>query len=119
MITKLQSGHDGILAYRISGKVTVDEYVACEEEWLGAIEEHGSVKMLIELTDLKFPELGVFFEDFKQGMKHCKDFSAFCVIGDHTWEKVWTTVFSTILHINVRYFDKSKSEQAWEWIVNA
>jgi SpoIIAA-like len=116
MIEKINSDNEAILAYRFSGKVTLDEYVSCEQQWLEAIDKFGKIKMVIELVDLRFPEILVFFEDFKQGMKHCKDFSAFCVIGDHTWEKVWSNVFSTILHINVKYFDKSRTEAAWEWI---
>jgi hypothetical protein len=118
MIERIASSCDDVLAYKITGKVTLDEYLGAEKEWLAAIEEKGKIKMLIELGDLQFPELKVFFEDFKQGMKHCKDFSAFCVIGDHTWEKVWSNVFSTIMHINLKYFDVSQCEAAWEWIKN-
>jgi len=116
MIERIESGNEAILAYRISGKVTLDEYVICEKDWESAIEKFGVIKSLVVLEDLKFPEIGVFFEDCKQGMKHCKDFSAFCVIGDHTWEKAWSSVFSTIIRINVKYFDKSREDEAWEWI---
>ncbi len=118
MYIKLETNSElrNLLAYKIAGKITTSEYDEIRKELEKAIEEHGKIRVLIEIGHLRFPEVGAIWDDLKFSMHHIRDFERFAVVGDKGWEQWWVNIVGKMVPADAKYFDLSEQEQAWYWI---
>jgi hypothetical protein len=116
MYIKLESERPDLLAYRIGGKITTQEYDEIRAQLEDAIHTHGAVRVLVEVGHLRFPEAGVLWEDLRFAMHHLGDFKRFAVVGDRGWKKWWTDILGSLIPGDSRYFDAADTEKAWYWV---
>ncbi len=116
MYIKLDTDQDDLLAYKIAGKLSTVDYGEIEQEMELAIKQHGKIRVLVEIDHIKFPEVGVFWEDLKFSVRHINDFTRFAAVGDKAWEKWWVNIVGSMIPADARYFDISEAEAAWRWV---
>lgn len=120
MIERIDTGDEHLWAYKASGKITYDEYVKLEPDWMDALKKgEGKVKVLVEMDNIKLPEVKAMLEDLKMAFKLSGHIKACCAIGDHSWESWWVKLASALFPFKIKYFDHAKKAEAWEWIRNA
>ncbi|CAN5479491.1 hypothetical protein BH23BAC4_BH23BAC4_16540 [soil metagenome] len=116
MIERLPESTATVFAYKVTGKVTRDEYDQVRAELEHAIAEHGSVRALIDATDWTGVEPSVLWEDLKFSTKHLNDFARMALVGNKKWERWAAKASDYITKGEVRFFDSAQRGEALAWI---
>ena len=118
MITQLSRSSDNILAIEVSGKNTGEDDRELRPVIDELIAEYGEVKFLVVLKDFKGCDISGFWEEIKMWITYYKKMTSIAVVGDKLWEKIMVKMDAPFEHAEVKYFDISQLEDAWEWIEN-
>ena len=118
MIEILQdTQHENVIGIKVSGALVHADY----EKFVPMLEEiiakHGKLRCYFEMHDFHGVTPRAIWDETKFDVKHCKDIERCAVVGEKKWLE-WMTKFSTVIFrsAELRYFDVSEKEQAWEWI---
>jgi len=119
MIKELPESKGAILAFEISGKISLDE----EKAWLArfdrALEEHDKVSVLLIINEHASWEAKAMYEDLKWLFKHLRRFDKVAFVTD---SKVWKWLvaidskFAKLLGISEKHFEPSERDAALEWL---
>jgi hypothetical protein len=116
MFQKLSESSEKILGFKVSGKLTDEDYKAFVPQIEKIIQEFGRISLLLELDDFQSWDLEAAWDDFKFGMKHIKDFNRVAIVGDKKWEEWMAKLAKPFMRAEVKYFDGSQLQDAWEWL---
>lgn len=116
MFEKLDGSSGKVIGFRASGKLTNEDYKGFMPELEKVIEACGKVRMLWELVDFTGWDLGGVWEDFKFGMKHCSQVERLAMVGDKKWEEWMAKLSAPFMKGEVKYFDRSRIQEAWDWV---
>jgi universal stress protein A len=117
MIEILDQGPGKVFALRISGKLLHQDYQKFVPMLEKLIEEHGTIRCLMDMVDFHGIELRALWDEIKFDVRHARQIERCAVIGDRAWE-AWMTRLSRPIFVNaeIRYFDRSNEETAHRWI---
>jgi len=116
MFEIIKTEDPALIAVRICGRITKDEFIQVKTEIEKVISQYGKFRFLIEAADLEVPSPGFFMEDFKFILHNHRNAERVALVGNKTWEKIWLEFVKLLTSVNVRFFDVSQKAQAWEWI---
>ena len=68
------------------------------------------------MTDFEGMELEAFWQDFKFGLRHVRDFERLAVVGDQRWLEWCTKAFSPMTKTELKYFQPNQLAEAWQWV---
>jgi hypothetical protein len=101
---------------KASGKLTKEDYEHFLPRIEGLIKERGKIRVLFDMHDFHGWELGALWEDIKFDFKHFTDIERIAMVGEKKWEE-WMAMFCRpFTTAKIRYFDRSKAEEAGVWI---
>ena len=117
MIEILERGSGKVFGMKVSGKILHRDYQHFVPMLEKLIEEHGSVRCLVEMIDFHGIELRAYGTRSSSTCGMPGRSSACAVVGDRAWE-AWMTRLSRPIFSNaeIRFFDVTARDQAWEWI---
>jgi len=117
MIEMLDQSKGKVLGMRVSGKLAHQDYERFVPLLEKLIEEHGSVRCLVEMTDLHGIEPRALWDEIKFDVRHAWQIERCAVVGDRQWE-AWMTKLSRpiFFRAEIRFFDLIDREKAWVWI---
>lgn len=106
-----------VIGMKVSGKLLHQDYQQFIPRLEALIEEHGSIRCLMEMTEFEGFELRALWDELKFDTTHASKIERCAVVGNKRWER-WATNLSKPLFYRapVRYFDSSDLEEAWDWI---
>jgi hypothetical protein len=108
---------EGVIALRVSGKLMHEDYEKLVPKLEDIIEQHGSIRCLIDLTDLDGIEPRAVWDELRFDLKHATDVSRCGVVGDRAWERWATAAARPIFRkADVRFFERSQLDSALAWI---
>jgi SpoIIAA-like len=116
MFQKLSESSEKVLGFKVSGKLTDEDYKVFVPQIEKIIQEFGRISLLLELDDFHGWDLGAAWDDFKFGMKHSKDFKQVAIVGDKKWEEWMARLAKPFMKAEVKYFEGSQLQDAWEWL---
>lgn len=105
----------------LTGKLTKQDYELFVPELERLIEEHGRVRMLIELLDFHGWTAGALWEDTKFAARHFSDIERLAIVGESAWEKGMAAFCKPFTRAEVKYFDVGEraAADAWLWGASA
>ncbi len=117
MISQLQTNNPKILGFKLSGTLHDQDY----RTFVPAVDvavaaANGKVRLFVELDEFHGWDLHGAWDDFKFGVKHYSDVERIALVGDREWEEWMAKLWKPFTKSVVRYFDISKTEQAWAWL---
>ncbi len=117
MIEILRQSKGSVLAIQVSGKLLHRDYQEFVPMLEKRIEEHGSVRCFIELTEFHGIELRALWDEIKFDVQHARQIERCAIVGDRDWES-WMTKLSRPIFsaAEIRFFDIIERDKAWEWI---
>ncbi len=117
MSLELKEETDGrTLVVNLSGKLLKRDYGHFVPEVERLIQQHGKIRILMDMRDFHGWTLGGLWEDIKFDAKHFKDIERVAMVGEKKWEK-WMAMFCRpFTTAEIRYFDQSQADQAYDWI---
>jgi hypothetical protein len=117
MIEILSRTSGKVFGMRVSGKLLHQDYQRFVPMLEKLIDDHGSIRCLVEMTDLHGVELRALWDEVRFDVCHARQIERCAVVGDRAWE-AWMTKLSRPIFFNaeVRFFDLADREKAWQWI---
>jgi len=116
MYRPLAGASGNVVAYHFSGTITRAEIQEIHREIKSAIEEHGRIRILLEIADLDFPEASAVIEDLKLTPQYLRDVERYAIVGDKPWESWLAAITSKITKGEAGYFENDDLDAAWAWI---
>ncbi len=116
MLEILNGNGGNVIGFKIAGKVTGDDMKAMYGRAVTAIEETGSVRLLVQVAGFGGVEAEALWEKLKFTLAHLKDIERMAAVGDKALEKWWVTVAGSVVPVKVRYFDEGEIDAAWAWL---
>src|SRR5947207_1812023 len=87
MITRLDQKKDGVLGFRMSGRLHDEDFQYFVPTVEAAIKDHGKVRLLAQMEDFHGWDMRAMWDDVKFCAKHYSDIDRIAMVGDHLWEK--------------------------------
>ena len=116
MIQELPVDEKNIFAFRVSGRLTDDDYQQFLPRLDELIKAHGRISLLIELDDFRGWELKAAWDDLKYGLEHEDDFERIAIVGDKRWYGWFVKLAGAMSSTDIRYFNRDDLEAAWTWL---
>jgi hypothetical protein len=121
MVERLEDMPGGTMGFRLSGKVTRDEYHELLAPVTAALERGERVRYLVATApDFHGLELGALWEDVKAagtvGLKHHASWERFAVVTDKEWMRNAVAAFGWVSPGELRVFEPGELEAAKAWV---
>ncbi len=116
MIQELPVDEKNIFAFRVSGRLTDDDYQQFLPRLDELIKAHGRISLLIELDDFRGWELKAAWDDLKYGLEHEDDFERIAIVGDKRWYGWFVKLAGAMSSTDIRYFNRDDLQAAWTWL---
>lgn len=105
-----------IVAIRVRGKLTKEDYGQFVREFERIVKERGQLRVLFEMTELRGWDAGAMWEDIKFDIRHFADIDRLAMVGEKKWQHGMALVFKPFTRATTRYFDHSNSDAARRWL---
>jgi hypothetical protein len=117
MSVELHPQADGkILNVLVSDKLTKEDYERLGPEFETLIQQHGKIRVLLEMEDFEGWQAGALWEDLQLSFEHYDDIERLAMVGDKAWEKGMAQFCKPFTTAEVRYFELHEIDQARKWI---
>jgi hypothetical protein len=111
MIELKQLDHGKYLELHISGRITRDDYGHFLPEVERLIQEHGKIRILLDMHDFHGWTTGALWEDLKFDVRHFRDIERVAMLGESAWEKGMSAFCKPFTTAAIRYFDRDQPGQ--------
>jgi hypothetical protein len=110
--------HDdsNLLEVVVNGKLTHEDYERSVPLVERMVEQHGQIRVLLDMIDFHGWEAAAMWDDLKFAFKHCADISHLAMVGDKDWERSMSTFCKPFTRSEIRYFDWSELKEARAWL---
>jgi hypothetical protein len=118
MIEVMQESDRNVIAFRISQRLTDDDYMRTfVPKWEELVEEYGKCRMLMVMDEsYQGIELRVLWHDAKFGVKHRRDFDKMAVVGAPKWIERVMKLSGQIVAGEMRAFPTDGLQEALDWV---
>lgn len=116
MLQLLEESRGDLVAFRISGNVDKNDYNVMLPVLEEKIKQHGKIRVYAEVQDVEAYSLRALYDEVKFDVTHAANFSRAAIVGDSDWIDWLTVMAQPFTTANIKYFDFSQREAAWEWI---
>ncbi|GGB35964.1 hypothetical protein GCM10011316_05130 [Roseibium aquae] len=118
MIELISGTPEGTLEFKITGKVTNEDYDSVLTPAIEkALQEHERIKVLVQVgPGFEGYTLDAAWDDTKLGMRHWKGFERAALVTDVGWIKTSIKAFSFALPYPVQTFDLEDHDEARRWL---
>lgn len=119
MIEQLPSKNDGVLGFKLSGKLHDADYQHFVPVIDAAVGRHGKVRLLAQFHDFQGWDAHALWDDIKFSTTHCTKIDRIALVGENTWEKWMSSVCKPFTMAKIQYFDATQVDAAWAWLNQA
>jgi len=103
-----------ILGYRISGDMTKADYQTLTPAVAAAIEAHGSVSLLLDLTEFHWEKVSAWGADLHFGKQFHDKIDKMAIVGDKKWERHLAHLAQPYYAREAKFFETD--DDAWIWL---
>lgn len=116
MIQLLDKSSDGVLGFKLSGKLTDEDYQQFLPAVEALIERHGRIGLLVMFVDFEGWDIGALWEDLKFAAKHVDDVERIALLGDGALQKWMSKICAPFTFAEVKNFRLAEDAAAWQWV---
>ncbi len=114
---ELLPGSEGkVVGIHASGRLTDSDYKTFMPKIEKRIDQHGKIRLLVDMEGFAGWDLYAAWDDFTFGMTHWHHYEKMALVGDTAWEKVAAKATNMLMRGEVRFFDLDDRDAAWDWI---
>ena len=115
-IETMPEGKTNVLHLRLTGKLDRNDYLRCVPRIEAMIQEHGKLRVLVEMEDFHGWDAPALWEDIKFDARHFNDVKRVAMVGEKAWQKWMATFCKPFTTAKVKYFEQPQVEEAREWV---
>jgi len=108
-----------LLAIHVSGKLEKADYERFVPAFERLARQHGTLRVLFDMTGFHGWDAGAAWEDFKFGVAHFSDIERLAMVGEKAWQHGMATFSKPFTKAMVRYFDHADAAAARKWLDEA
>lgn len=101
---------------KAEGRLTDADYKALVPQLDAAIQEHGTIRLLVDMATFEGWSPQAAWDDSLFGLKHWNDFERLALVGDKHWEDVAAKAMNALTKGEVRCFPTAERGLARAWI---
>jgi hypothetical protein len=117
MAVDIRYEHGGkVIDVRLTGKLDAEDYEELAPVVDRVIEEHGAVRMLVEMHNFHGWSVGALWEDTKLAVKHFSDIERIAFVGETRWQKGMASFCKPFTKAEVRFFELADIVEAETWL---
>jgi hypothetical protein len=117
-MVELQEQSGGrILVVRLAGKLSKEDYEKFIPVVDRLIQQHGKIRVLVEMHDFHGWTAGALWEDIKFDLKHFGDIEKLAMIGESRWQKGMSVFCKPFTSATIRYFPHDQATDAMDWLL--
>jgi hypothetical protein len=105
-----------ILAIKLTGKLTKDDYEDCLSEVEELVKERGKLRILVQVQDFQGWMAGALWQDIKFDLQPFRNVECLAMVGEKVWEHGMAIFCKPFATAKIRYFDRSKIDRAEAWV---
>ncbi len=108
-----------LVVFHVSGTLTKEDYDRILPQVEPLLRQHGTWRILVEMTDFHGWEPAALWEELKFDWAHLSDFSSIdrcAMVGDQKWESIMATLSKPFTSAAIRYFDHTDLAGARMWL---
>ena len=117
MITMSDRSTDRVFDFRVSGRLTRDDYRQFLPRLEAAIEAHGKISVLVDLEALDGIAAGALWEELKFDLNHLRHFVRVAIVGDKVWHERAMNIAKHFTPAEMKYFPAGELNRAWWWVL--
>ena len=119
MIKELPQSTEDVLAFEITGKVTLEEELAWIEKFDKILENKEKISAMVILGENASWGTWAGIEDIKWLFKNYKKFNKIAIVSE-SWVWKWLvaidSTFAKLVGVEERQFEAHEAKEAWEWV---
>lgn len=119
MFEVLPESRERRMFVKASGRLTDADYKEFTPQLEAIIDQYGSIRLLVDMTELEGWSLHAAWDDFALGIKHWNDFERVALVGNKRWEELSAQVMDKLTKGEIRFFDTADATAANAWIEEA
>jgi 6-phosphofructokinase len=118
MIEILPQSSETCIGFKVSGKVTAEDYDVLLPKLDEAISAHGKINLLVVMGDFEgWAGLEAAKADFKLGTQQYRQVEKAAFVGDKKWQEWMVKIMDPFTRrTDERFFDLDQLEDAWQWV---
>ena len=113
-ITIMDRSEGNALGFEASGDVTKADYEVLTPAVADAVEHHGSVNVLLDLTDFHWEKVEAWGADLRFGHEFHDKIDRLAIVGNKRWERHLAQVCAPFYAREASFFDDQGD--AWAWL---
>ena len=117
MIGELKELGPNIIGFRIEGAVSDAETERISSAIQKLAGRAGKVRLLLAVQHYpSFNSAEDLYFDLRFAVPLADRIERLAVVGDRVWKDTWISLFGLFSGIQATYFDRSETDQAWQWL---
>jgi len=106
------------LEVAVSGKLSHSDYEHFVPRFEHLVRQHGTIRVLFEMTDFHGWEAAALWDDVKLDLKHFAAVERLAMVGDQSCEKAMSVFCRPFTTATIRYFDRAAIDDAKAWLAS-
>jgi len=116
MIDVIPISSERVFGFRLRGRLSIDEYHDFLPILSELIRDQDRISLFVELEDFRGWDWESAREDYRFGLANQEHFERVAIVGEKNWQRWMTALANPFVSSEVRYFDQSQKQQAWDWL---
>ena len=102
------------LGFTVSGDIAKADYEALTPTVEAAVEQHGTVNLLLDLTDFHWEKVSAWGADLHFGHQYHDKIARLAIVGNKRWEEHLAHICAPWYAKEAKYFEDA--DDAWTWL---
>lgn len=112
----IQIGESNLVETHLTGKLAKEDYAHFVPTIEALIQQHGKLRLLVEMHDFHGWTGAAVWEDVKFDMKHFTDIERIAMVGETKWQHGMAIFCKPFTSAEVQYFDHLQMDEARRWV---
>jgi hypothetical protein len=116
MVNKIETTKDNLIAVRLTGSLTKQDYDQLIPVLESKIKQFGKVDLYWEMEAIDGWNLGGLWEEIKFDVTHVNSFRKVAIVGDRKWEEWIARMIRPFTTAQINYYDVRQKDEAMAWV---
>lgn len=116
MYEKLSRSGEATLGYEIREVLTEEQLNGILTEIEQAIADHGSVRLLLSMPSIPYPDVKALDDDLGFWLRHSEHVDRCAAVGESPLLEWSSRIADRVTQPDIEYFEQAAIDDAWDWV---